>query len=237
MAIKSKSHEKLTDTNIQHVVSLLEADNPITKKEACGILNIRYNTTRLQRIIEDHQDLKAFRETRKAQNKGKMATQDEIRSVVKMYLDGDNISTIANSLYRSPAFVKNIVERVGIPQKLADSDYEGMKKSMLPEQCVSSEFEYNEKVWFPKKNRFALVKDEITQKYQSERRGYKCYGNITQCVNYEDRWGSKCYKVYVLDPCDTSQTLFPWVDGEKTGFWGTALAHDLGSLRHLQKYL
>ena len=190
-----------------------------------------------RRIIEDHQDLKAFRETRKAQNKGKMATQDEIRSVVKLYLDGDNISTIANSLYRSPAFVKIIVERVGIPQKLADSDYEGMKKSMLPEQCVSSEFEYNEKVWYPKKNRFALVKDEITQKYQSERRGYQCYGNITQCVNYEDKWVSKCYKVYILDPCDTSQTLFPWVDGEKTGFWGTALAHDLGSLKHLQKYL
>ena len=57
------------------------------------------------------------------------------------------------------------------------------------------------------------------------------------CKFYEDKWGSKCYKVYVLDPCDTSQTLFPWVDGERTGFWGTALAHDLGSLRHLQEYL
>lgn len=237
MAIKSKAHEKLSFDNIERVIQQLEQDNPITKKEACGMLNIRYNTTRLQRIIEDHQDLKAFRETRKAQNKGKMATQDEIRSVVKLYLDGDNISNIANSLYRSPAFVKNIVERVGIPQKLADSDYEGMKKSMLPEQCVSSEFEYNEKVWFPKKNRFALVKDEITQKYQSERRGYACYGNITQCVNYEDRWGGKCYKVYILDPCDTSQTLFPWLDGEKTGYWGTALAYELGSLKHLQEYL
>ena len=31
--IKSKSHEKLTDTNISNVVSLLEQDNPITKKK------------------------------------------------------------------------------------------------------------------------------------------------------------------------------------------------------------
>ena len=237
MAIKSKAHEKLSFDNIERVIQQLEQDNPITKKEACGMLNIRYNTTRLQRIIDDHLDLKSFRETRKAQNKGKMATQDEIRSVVKMYLDGDNISEIANSLYRSPAFVKNIVERVGVPQKLADSDYEGKRKAMLPEQCVAEEFEYNEKVWYPKKNRFAIIKDEITQKYQSERRGYACYGNITQCVNYEDRWGGKCYKVYILDPCDTSQTLFPWLDGEKTGYWGTALAYELGSLRHLQKYL
>ena len=200
MAIKSKAHEKLSFDNIERVIQQLEQDNPITKKEACGMLNIRYNTTRLQRIIDDHQDLKAFRETRKAQNKGKMATQDEIRSVVKLYLDGDNISTIANSLYRSPAFVKNIVERVGIPQKLADSDYEGMKKRYAARAMCIIEFEYNEKVWYPKKNRFAIIKDEITQKYQSERRGYACYGNITQCVNYEDRWGGKCYKVYILRP-------------------------------------
>ncbi len=237
MAVKSKAHEKLSFDNVERVIQQLEKDNPITKKEACDILNIRYNTTRLQRIIDEHQDLKNFRETRKAQNKGKMATEDEIRGVVKMYLDGFNISEIANSLYRSPAFVKNIVEKTGIPQKLAESDYQGMKKSMLPEQCVASEFDYNERVWYPKHNKFAIVKDEITQKYQSERPGYACYGKITECVNYEDRWGGKCYKVFILEPCDTSKTLFPWLDGDRTGYWGTALAYDLGSLKHLEKYL
>ena len=237
MAIKSKSHEKLSFDNIERVISQLEKDSPITKKEACEMLNIRYNTTRLQKIIDDHNDTKAFKERRKAQNKGKAATEEEIKSVVQYYLDGYNVSEIANSIYRSPAFVKNIVERTGIPQKLPESDYEGMRNAMLPEQCVAEEFDYNEKVWYPKKNKFAIIKEEITQKYQSERPGYTCYGNITQCVNYEDRWGSKCYKVFILEPCDTSQTLFPWLDGEKTGFWGLALAHDLGSLKHLQKYL
>lgn len=235
--IRSKSGEKLSFDNIERVIQQLEQDNPINKKEACGILNIRYNTTRLQKIIDDHLDTKAFRETRKSQNKGKAATEDEIRSVVKMYIDGFNISGIADSIYRSPAFVKNIVERVGIPQKLAESDYEGMRKAMLPEQCVAEEFDYNEKVWYPRQNKFAIIKDEISQKYQSERRGYACYGNIVECVNYEDKYGAKCYKVFVLEPCDTSQTLFPWLDGEKTGYWGTALAYEIGSLKHLQKYL
>ena len=235
--IRSKSGEKLSFDNIERVIQQLEQDNPITKKEACGILNIRYNTTRLQKIIDDHLDTKAFRETRKSQNKGKAATEDEIRSVVKMYIDGFNISGIADNIYRSPAFVKNIVERVGIPQKLAESDYDGMRNAMLPEQCVAEEFDYNEKVWYPRQNKFAIIKDEISQKYQSERRGYACYGNIVECVNYEDKYGAKCYKVFVLEPCDTSQTLFPWLDGEKTGYWGTALAYEIGSLKHLQKYL
>ena len=78
--VKAKSHEKLDSGNVQRVIDALGGETPITKKEACEMLNIRYNTTRLQRIIDDHLDLKSFRETRKAQNKGKMATQDEIRS-------------------------------------------------------------------------------------------------------------------------------------------------------------
>ena len=235
--IKSKSHEKLTDTNISHVVSLLEQDNPITKKEACSILNIRYNTTRLAKIIEEWRDTQEFRERRKAQNKGKAATKDEIRAVVQSYLDGDNVSTIAASIYRSPSFIKGIIERLGVPQKLAESDYEGMKNAMLPEECVAEEFEYNEKVWYPRKNKFALVKAEITQLYQSQNAGYSCYGNITKCINYEDKYGAKCYNVWVLEPCDTSQTLFPWVDGSKTGYHSCALAYELGSLKHLKEYL
>ena len=237
MAVKSKSHEKLSFDNIEKVIGFLEQDNPITKKEACNILNIRYNTTRLQKILNEHEDTKQFRETRKNQNKGKAASRDEIRSVVQYYLDGENVSSIANSIYRSAAFVKNIVERLGVPQKLADSDYEGMRKSMLPEECVAEEFEYNEKVWYPRKNKFALVKAEITQLYQSQRAGYACYGNITKCINYEDKYGAKCYNVWVLEPCDTSQTLFPWVDGSKTGYHSCALAFELGSLRHLEEYL
>ena len=58
--IKKRSHEKLTDVNIQHVMKLLNAESPITKKEACSILNISYNTTRLGTIIEDFVEKKDY---------------------------------------------------------------------------------------------------------------------------------------------------------------------------------
>ena len=58
MAIKQKSHEKLSPENIARVIEHLNADSPITKKEACEMLNIRYNTTRLQRIIDDYLELR-----------------------------------------------------------------------------------------------------------------------------------------------------------------------------------
>ena len=59
--IRSKSGEKLSFDNIERVIQQLEQDNPVTKKEACEILNIRYNTTRLQKIIDDHLETKHFR--------------------------------------------------------------------------------------------------------------------------------------------------------------------------------
>ena len=90
--VKKKSHEKLDNANVLQVKELLDAENPISKKEACDMLNIRYNTTRLQRIIDEFTDVWEHKEKRRSQNRGKGATRDEIKSVIEYYLEGDDIS-------------------------------------------------------------------------------------------------------------------------------------------------
>ena len=40
MAVRKKREEKLSETNINKVIELLASEKPITKKEACEILNI-----------------------------------------------------------------------------------------------------------------------------------------------------------------------------------------------------
>jgi hypothetical protein len=219
MAIKSKSHENLTETNIQHVINLLDADTAITKKEACSLLNISYNTTRLAKIIEEHIETVSFRERRKAMNKGKGASQQEIRDTVRYYIDGDNVTTIAAALYRSPAFIKAIIERLGIPQKLPATDYAGHKAAMIPEQCVADSFEVGERVWYARKNEMAEVL------------------KVDNSDLYLDKYGCACYQLWVLTPCDLSKTFFPHLDGSKAGYFSHALTYDLGSLKHLQEYL
>lgn len=215
MAIKTRKHENLTETNIQHVIELLAAEKPITKKEACSILNISYNTTRLNKIIQDHEDTVAYRERRKAQNKGKGATEAEIREVVNLYLDGLNISDIAKGLYRSPAFIKSIVERVGIPQKLPQTDYEGRRNAMLPEQCVAEEFEIGEKVWAVRQNYPAIVSKLASTS--------------------ED--GTNFYLVDTIECTqeDLKDTYFPHLSF--AGKQYVLASWEMGSLRHLQKYL
>ena len=44
MAIRKKAGEKLDDATLTRVSELLNQDEPITKKQACEMLNISYNT-------------------------------------------------------------------------------------------------------------------------------------------------------------------------------------------------
>jgi hypothetical protein len=209
--IKKKDYENLTKSNIQRVIDLLENEKPITKKEACQMLKITYNTTRLARIIQDHKDQEAFVALRKSQNKGKLATKDEIRGVCEMYIEGYNLSEIATSLYRSPAFVKSIIERVGVPFKHPTDGY-NWKEVMLPDQCVSERFDIGEKVWCVINNTPAIIQSEWN--------------------NPDGQYG---YTVYTIEPpFDFSDTFFPYV--KHGGRYRNCLACNLGSLRHLEEY-
>ena len=207
--MRIKKHENLTKANIAKVIDLLEAEKPITKKEACGILNITYNTTRLGNIITEYKRDLEIAVKIKAKLKGTPASESDIKFVVQGYLSGDNVSNIATRIYRSPAFVKSIIERIGVPMKLPESDYAGKRSAMLPEQCVADSFEVGEIVWAIRKNYPAKIVREITPQHQVENAGYACEGDITKAVNYEEKYGAKMYLIYTIECTDFSNTFFP----------------------------
>ena len=64
--IKKRDYENLSDENVKKVIGLLEKEKPITKKEACSILKITYNTNRLKRIIEEYKERQAYIANQKA---------------------------------------------------------------------------------------------------------------------------------------------------------------------------
>ena len=219
--MRTKKHENLTQANITKVIELLnptDGSKPITKKEACGILNIAYNTTGLGNIISEHHETMEFRARRKAQNKGKAATKKEITDAVAGYLEGMTVADIAKSLYRSPAFVKGIIERIGVPQKLAMTDYEGRRNALLPDQCMADEFAEGEKIWAIRQNYPAIVQRELKPE-QAEERGYKLYLVYTIEAQQED----------------LKNTYFPYLSF--AGKNHALAAYDMGSLRHLQQYM
>jgi len=174
LKVKKKKHEKLTQENIKHVISLLEQEKPITKKEACEILNISYNTVRLNKIVEEFKEHEKYKIERKAKNKGKKAQPYEIQSAITEYLQGETIAEIAKGLYRSSGFIKAILERIGVPQRPARLE-ERAGPYMIPENCVAESFNSGEKVWSAGYHAPAIVETEIEVKEQYESKGYRVY--------------------------------------------------------------
>ena len=228
--VKKKEWENLSPSNIEKVITLLnpqDGGRPITKKEACAILNISYNTARLSSIIDEYNGHKEYVQLRKSQNRGKPASDMEVSEVIRDYLSGDSIATIAKSLYRSSGFVKSIVERVGIPSRGVSKE-ERSTVGYLPEECVAEEFAPGEIVWSALHHAPAEIEYEISVDYQAERPGFKD-------TNYEKKYGAKCYSIWIREDIDQDKEF--WVSGIETGgFKAIALAYDLGSLRHLEKY-
>ena len=156
------------------MIGLLSQEKAITKKEACEILNISYNTTRLNKIITEFQERKEYVAKRKATNKGKKAQAYEITEAITNYLQGESISEIAAGLYRSSGFVRAILDRVGVPQRPASQE-ERVQPSIIPENCVADTFNPGEKVWSAKYHAPAIVDAEITVKNNYESKGYRVY--------------------------------------------------------------
>ena len=214
--VKKKDHENLTSENIQRVISLLQPTStdqkPITKKAACEMLNISYNTTRLDLILSEFLDRQEYVLRRKNQNRGKAASTNEIQETVQDYLSGDNISGIAKYLYRSPSFVKNILDRVGVPQRPPSADDRRMP-AFLPDNCIAEDFTAGEIVWSAKYHSPAV----IDKKYDDPL--------------YLEKYGSTAYQIYIFEKDSDDQDYL--AKAGKGGFYASSLAYDLGKLSHL----
>ena len=217
--VKKKEHENLTLANIEKVIALLNpcptstANKPITKKEACDILNIAYNTNRLSSIIEEHKEQKAYTKKRKAGLRGRPASNEEIATAVTGFLEGDNFTDISRRLFRSVGFVRAILEKVGVPERPANKGERSIQH-YFPDECVSMDFKPGEIAW--------------SSIYHSTVTVIKQFTNI----DYESIYGCPCYSVYVTQKLDDEDELF----SRTGGFYAGTPAYELGELEHLTKY-
>lgn len=210
--IKVKEHENLSDETVKRVIDLLEAEKPITKKEAYEILNIKANPTRLAKIIESYKERQAESSRRRAANRGKPASQFEIQTIIENFLDGEAIAEIAKRIYRSTTFVKEVIEVVGVPQKPTGADYTNF--GLIPEKCSKDSFEIGQIVWSAKRHCMAIVLGEAE--------------NRTDKTN-------KYYQIFVIEPIEEPSPYFPQYQ-DYGGFHDGSYAYDLGSLDHLKEY-
>ena len=199
---------------------------PITKKEACDILNIAYNTTRLSAIIEEHIEQKAYVKQRKKSLRGRPASNEEISDACERYLTGDNISDISKSLFRSPTFVRNLLETVGVPQRPSGAD-ERLSPHYYPDECMSEDFNEGEIAWSATFHAPVEIKSRLSPEYIEGKKGMKQF-------DYEAKYGCPAYAVYIKQKIESEDTFFASVNSG--GFNAYAPAYELCKLEHLRQY-
>lgn len=167
--VKAKDYEKLDDASVSRVIKLLSSEKPITKKEACELLNISYNTSRLSKIIEEYKSKQDFIKRRKEQNRGKPISDFELKEIVVYYLTGHSKTEIASMLYRPVSTINNILKKYNVPERgNGKGDYH--KPELIPDESISETFEIGELVWSARYNAVA----EIVTHFQT----HPLHGNI-----------------------------------------------------------
>ena len=182
---KTVDEDKLTDTNIERVIALLEPKEgkPGTKKDACQILGIAYNTTRLATIIQSYKDKKAKDAERRSALRGKPATADEINFVIQEYLEGNTVDSISKSLYRSAGFVSQLLEKYDVPKRASSQDY--FRPELIPEGAMRTRFAVGEIVYSARYDSIARIDTEQTDPR---------YGWIYRIWLLADKWKQSAYQ-------------------------------------------
>ena len=145
--LKDVDNERLSETNLNHVIKMLEkpaeGTKAWTKKECCAYLGIAYNTTRLGTLIEKHKEAKLRESTKRAEKRGTPATPAEISYTIQEYLEGATVDSISDSLFRGPTFFKGILVKYGVPLRNVPHDY--FKPELVPEDAMRDSFAIGEK--------------------------------------------------------------------------------------------
>ena len=210
-----------------NLLSGITTEKAITKKEACDILNISYNTVRLQKIIDDFVEKEEYTKKRKQSLRGRTASQQEIQEACESYLQGDTISDISKRLFRSAGFVRSILERVGVPQRPNNKE-ERMNPHIYPDECMSDDFEEGEIAWSATYHAPVTILHRITKEYVDLKKGM---GK----TNYTETYGCPCYSIYVKQRSEPNADD-PFALPHSGGFYAYQLAYELCKLEHLKHY-
>ena len=184
--VNALEEEKMTDANIQRVIDLLEPEEgaPITKKLACELLGMAYNTTRLGTILQAFKDRKALEKKRRAERRGKPATNEEVTYSISEYLGGEPIDSISKAIYRSQQFVKSILEKHSVTIRAPSHDY--FNPELIPDGAVRERFRVGEVVYSTRYDSLAWVDAEIKHD--------PVHGWTYRCWLPSEKWKQFCYQ-------------------------------------------
>ena len=180
--------EKMTDSNLSRVIRLLEPEEgkkPITKKDACQMLGMAYNTTRLATILDQFKERQRRTAEQRAKLRGKAVTKDEKIFIIQEYLTGSTIDAITKSTYRGVTIIKQVLDEYSVPLRIPGQNY--FNPQLIPDGAARDKFEVGEVVWSARYGSLAKIyKEKLDPKH----------GHIYHMWLMDDKWRQYCWQPY-----------------------------------------
>ena len=162
--VRKREGENLTDSAIEEVINKLNATDPITKKVACEILNISYNTTRLNKIIEEYLERREHAKVMRAKMRTKPVDKSDASYIVSSYLSGSSLVDISDKTFRSTGVIKRVLTKYNVPIRNTSSDYFNpvdIESSAMADDYVPGDLVYSAKYDCPA----TILKVKDTERY------------------------------------------------------------------------
>lgn len=152
--VRKKEGEDFSKATVQRVITLLEQAKPITKKAACDMLHIAYNTTRLNKIVSQRKDDDERISKRKKELRGTAITDVEKSYIISAYLAEASIQDIVDTSFRSPLTIARILKEYHIPARQTTKNFESI---ILPDEGIQEDYKKDDLVFSAKYNTTAKI--------------------------------------------------------------------------------
>ena len=151
--VRARDYENLSKENIKAVIQVLEDGG--SKKQACTMLNISYNTKRLDKIIEEYEE--GVERTKRLRKKMRSTpiTDEDIKYICECYLDGDSLESISEYTFRSSQVIKRVLTNYNIPLRSAENDY--FNPTLVPDDAIKEEYNAGDLVYSAKYSQVATI--------------------------------------------------------------------------------
>jgi hypothetical protein len=158
--IRQQEGEDFSPAKVAEIISLLDAEKPITKKDACAKLGMAYNTGRLSKIIDTYKEEQAYHEKRRKELRKQPLTTEDYSYIVSSYLEEANLTIIAETTHRSLTVIKRVLERFNIPLRSSATSYQN--PIYLADNSISQEYAKDDLVYSARYDEPAYVCKKLT---------------------------------------------------------------------------
>lgn len=166
MSKATTKKDEIPESKIRQVIWMLKVGK--TKKACCEFLGISYNTTKLQKLIDDLRAKEQREKELKEKAKNLELTEAIRKDIAFSYINGEAQSSIAARYYISPQRVKKVLLEMNVPIRARSKNGEAKTEHIV--QDLDVKLCKGDRVFYGKENCFAYIIEVVDEEYAEKLR-------------------------------------------------------------------